>query len=121
MNWLIPNAQKNMMEPVLVELTEGVSTPGDIPHEGEEFGFVLEGKISIVLGNKNYLCKKARLFITPQANHTRLSIKEKVRQGFCGYPRRRISNPLHYYIITNEHFGEYNYGHQNGNEIQPYY
>ena len=47
-NWLIPNAQKNMMEPVLVELSEGVETTGDVPHEGEEFGYVLEGKIAIV-------------------------------------------------------------------------
>lgn len=61
-NWLIPNAQKNMMEPVLAELSEGVETSRDIPHEGEEFGFVLEGKIAIVLGNKHYVCKKGEAF-----------------------------------------------------------
>ncbi len=61
-NWLIPNAQKNMMEPVLIELNEGVATSGDIPHEGEEFGYVLEGKIAIVLGKKQYLCKKGEAF-----------------------------------------------------------
>ncbi len=61
-NWLIPNAQKNMIEPVLVELAEGVATSGDIPHEGEEFGYVLEGKIAVVLGKKHYLCKKGEAF-----------------------------------------------------------
>ncbi len=61
-NWLIPNAQKNMMEPVLVELSEGMETAGDIPHEGEEFGYVLEGKIAIILGNKHHLCKKGEAF-----------------------------------------------------------
>ena len=61
-NWLIPNAQKNMMEPVLVELAEGVSTAFDVPHEGEEFGYVLEGKIAIVLGNKRFPCKKGEAF-----------------------------------------------------------
>ena len=61
-NWLIPNAQKNMMEPVLVELTESASTSGDIPHEGEEFGYVLEGKIAVCLGNKQHLCKKGEAF-----------------------------------------------------------
>ncbi len=66
-NWLIPNAQKNMLEPVLVELAEGVSTAGDIPHEGEEFGYVLEGKIAVVLGNKQYLCKKGEAFYYPAA------------------------------------------------------
>ena len=61
-NWLIPNAQKNMLEPVLVELAEDASTSGDIPHEGEEFGYVLEGKIAIALGNKRHICKKGEAF-----------------------------------------------------------
>ena len=61
-NWLIPNAQKNMMEPVLVELSESAETTGDIPHEGEEFGYVLEGKITIQLGNTRHVCKKGEAF-----------------------------------------------------------
>ncbi len=61
-NWLIPNAQKNMLEPVLIELSEGSATVGDIPHEGEEFGYVLEGKIAITLGNKHHICKKGEAF-----------------------------------------------------------
>lgn len=60
--WLIPNAQKNMMEPVLVELTENASTTEDVPHEGEEFGYVLDGKIAVCLGKKQYLCKKGEAF-----------------------------------------------------------
>ena len=61
-NWLIPNAQKNMMEPVLAVLNEGSCSPIDVPHEGEEFGYVLEGKVAVVLGNKHYLCKKGEAF-----------------------------------------------------------
>ncbi len=61
-SWLIPNAQKNMLEPVLVELAEGASTVGDIPHEGEEFGYVLEGKIAVLLGGKQHSCKKGEAF-----------------------------------------------------------
>lgn len=61
-HWLIPNAQKNMMEPVLVELAEGASSLGDVPHEGEEFGYVLEGKIAVKLGNKLHVCKKGEAF-----------------------------------------------------------
>ena len=60
--WLIPNAQKNMMEPVFLELAEGASTAEDFPHEGEEFGFVTEGRIRIRLGKKEYLCKKGEAF-----------------------------------------------------------
>lgn len=61
-NWVIPNAQKNEMEPVLVELEAGASTPVDFPHEGEEFGFVLEGKIAIVRANKSHTAKKGESF-----------------------------------------------------------
>lgn len=62
LRWLIPNAQKNMLEPVLVELNEGVSTILDVPHEGEEFGFVLEGRIGINLGKSQHVCKKGEAF-----------------------------------------------------------
>lgn len=62
LQWLIPNAQKNMMEPVLVELSEGIQTPTDMPHEGEEFGYVLEGKIAVILGNTHHICKKGEVF-----------------------------------------------------------
>ena len=61
-HWLIPNAQKNMMEPMRMELELGVSTPIDMPHEGEEFGYVLEGKIAVVLGNKPHIAKKGEAF-----------------------------------------------------------
>ena len=50
--WIIPNAQKNMMEPILITLEAGGSTYPDNPHEGEEFGYVLQGSICIHLGNK---------------------------------------------------------------------
>ena len=60
--WLIPNAQKNMIEPVLVELSENVSTAVDIPHEGEEFGYVLQGIIVLRIGNKKHVCKKGDSF-----------------------------------------------------------
>lgn len=62
LHWLIPNAQKNMMEPVLVELSEETETPTDMPHEGEEFGYVLEGKIAVILGNIHHICKKGEVF-----------------------------------------------------------
>lgn len=50
--WLVPDAQKNRMEPILVELgPEGVTASED-PHEGEEFGFVLSGTLQIELGER---------------------------------------------------------------------
>ncbi len=62
LKWIIPNAQKNEMEPVLVELLQGASTAVDFPHEGEEFGYVLEGKLCITLGSNKYFCKKGETF-----------------------------------------------------------
>ncbi len=61
-SWVIPNAQKNMMEPVLVTLDAGASTEEDFPHEGEEFGYVLEGRIAVVCGDRRYPAKKGESF-----------------------------------------------------------
>ena len=60
--WIIPNAQKNMMEPILLTLEPDGETYPDNPHEGEEFGYVLEGKICITLGESKYVCKKGETF-----------------------------------------------------------
>ena len=60
--WIIPNAQKNMMEPILLTLKAGGETYPDNPHEGEEFGYVLQGNISIHIGNKTYKAKKGESF-----------------------------------------------------------
>ena len=60
--WIIPNAQKNTMEPIYLTLEAGGSTCPDTPHEGEEFGYVLQGAVSIHLGNKTYKAKKGESF-----------------------------------------------------------
>ncbi len=60
--WLVPSAQKYRMEPCLVTLKAGQKTGEDIPHEGEEFGYVLQGSIRVILGKKKYVCKKGESF-----------------------------------------------------------
>ncbi len=60
--WIIPNAQKNVMEPILLRLEAGGSTYPDNPHEGEEFGYILQGAVSIHLGSKTYRAKKGESF-----------------------------------------------------------
>ncbi|MBO4299307.1 MAG: helix-turn-helix domain-containing protein, partial [Clostridia bacterium] len=50
--WLVPTAQKNEMEPILVEMESSGETEWDNPHEGEEFGYVLSGSIFLVQGGK---------------------------------------------------------------------
>lgn len=68
--WIIPNAQKNMMEPILLTLEANGSTYPDNPHEGEEFGYVLNGAIVIHIGSKTYKAKKGESFyFTPNKSH----------------------------------------------------
>lgn len=68
--WIIPNAQKNMMEPIRLTLAPGGSTYPDNPHEGEEFGYVLSGNIVLILGNRSIKVKKGESFyFTPSATH----------------------------------------------------
>lgn len=81
-NWVIPNAQKNMMEPVLVELEAEASTQVDFPHDGEEFGYVLEGRIAIVCGKKTHVAKKGESFYFTANREHRIFNKGKGRARF---------------------------------------
>lgn len=68
--WIIPNAQKNLMEPIRLTLEPGGFTYRDVPHEGEEFGYVLKGTIQIHIGNRIYKAKKGESFyFTPHSEH----------------------------------------------------
>lgn len=68
--WIIPNAQRNIMEPIRLTLAPGGSTYPDNPHEGEEFGYVLSGSITIHIGKKSYRAKKGESFyFTPKSTH----------------------------------------------------
>lgn len=60
--WLVTNAQKNALEPILVTIPAGVKGTEDDPHEGEEFGYVLSGSVLLVLGEKRYRVKKGGSF-----------------------------------------------------------
>ena len=65
--WLVPDAQKNDMEPILLELGVGGESWEYPPGEGEEFGYVLSGSVHLIVGSK----------------------KTRVRAGssFCLHPR----------------------------------
>ncbi len=68
--WIIPNAQKNIMEPIRLTLAAGGKTYPDNPHEGEEFGYVLSGSILLHIGKKIYKAKKGESFyFTASSTH----------------------------------------------------
>ena len=60
--WLIPNSQKNEMEPIILTLPVGGKSDERYPFEGEEFGYVLEGKLTIHAGDYTYKAKKGDAF-----------------------------------------------------------
>lgn len=60
--WMVPTAQKNMMEPILVTLNPGSSLPEDKPHDGEEYGYVTEGEICLHLGEQAYKVQEGESF-----------------------------------------------------------
>jgi len=60
--WLIPNSQKNEMEPIILHLPPQGESIVRYPFEGEEFGYVLEGKIDIVTINDSYQAKKGEAY-----------------------------------------------------------
>ena len=61
-NWIVPNSQKHDMEPIIITLLpQGISYMDD-PHDGEEFGFVLSGSITLYLGSEKFKVKKHESF-----------------------------------------------------------
>lgn len=60
--WIIPNAQKNEMEPILLTLHPHSRSQELTAHRGEEFGYVLKGTVTLVRGNKKYKLKAQETF-----------------------------------------------------------
>lgn len=60
--WLIPDAQKKELEAILVLLEPGNETDMVLPHSGEEFGHVLQGTVTLKLGEKLYRVRKGDSF-----------------------------------------------------------
>ena len=60
--WLVPTAQKNAMEPIKLSLKVGAETEHDMPHEGEEFGYVLKGTIKLHIGKREEIASANESF-----------------------------------------------------------
>lgn len=59
---LVPAAQNREMDPAMVTLAPGEEMDEQPFHEGEEFGYVLLGKIQLKLDDKLYTLKKDECF-----------------------------------------------------------
>ena len=60
--YLVPNAQKNAMEPIKIEIFPGGSSQEIMPHDGEDFGYVLKGSADLIYGGEKHHLKKGDTF-----------------------------------------------------------
>lgn len=61
-SYIVPNAQKNEMEPILIELEKGKTSMVMEPQDGEEFGYVVSGKVKLHYGHKEFVVKRGETF-----------------------------------------------------------
>ena len=61
-SWIVPNAQKNQMEPILLTLPEGGQSFEVAPHTGEEFGYVVDGTVALECDGKRSVLRKGETF-----------------------------------------------------------
>lgn len=60
--WIVPNSQKNEMEPILMDIPGGSKSFDVAPHHGEEFGIVLEGSVILCIGNTKQAVRRGETF-----------------------------------------------------------
>lgn len=98
--WIIPNAQKNRMEPILLTLEAGGETYPDTPHEGEEFGYVLQGTVIIHLGGNTYRAKKGESFYYVADKQHRSLSRRRPPDKTSSHSRPIRPFPCKYWIKT---------------------
>jgi len=60
--WIVPNAQKNQMEPILIRLQKDGRSQSHNAYEGEVFGYVMRGFVNLHLGHRKFKLKKGECF-----------------------------------------------------------
>lgn len=67
--WIVPNAQKNAMEPIIITIKPHAKTSVISSHNGEEFGYVLKGQILLVSDRKYKVKAKEVFYISGKKSH----------------------------------------------------
>ena len=69
-NWIVPNTQKNQMETILLELPAGRESYEIEPHNGEEFGYVLDGSVVLECdGERSVVCRGETFYLHGRTFH----------------------------------------------------
>ena len=79
---LVPGSTNNEMDPVFVTLNKGEALEPEEAHEGEEFGYVLSGKLSMQLAKKLYHIPAKSCFYFESSKPHRLLNKGNVAVSF---------------------------------------
>lgn len=69
---LVPGAQGRTMDPVLVTLQPGEAMDEQPMHEGEEFGFLLTGRLELLLDDKVHAVRRHECFYFPSDHRHRV-------------------------------------------------
>jgi len=75
---LIPGSTNNVMDPILLELKPGERLERFDPHPGEQFGYVLKGTATLVLGKKEYKVPSRHCFYFKADQSSQLANNGKV-------------------------------------------
>ena len=59
---LIPYAEGHLLQGNIHHIEPGGGSEGDLEHEGEDFGYVLEGEIELVVASRKYLLRAGDSF-----------------------------------------------------------
>jgi len=59
---LVPGSTNSLMDPIMVQLKPGESLDEKDPHPGEQFGYVLQGTVTLKVDRKSYEVPKSHCF-----------------------------------------------------------
>lgn len=63
-------------EPMIVTISEADEHPALVTHSGQEFNFVLEGKLGVTLGNRNFVLTEGdSIYFSPSIPHGQFAIE----------------------------------------------
>ncbi|MDD3049155.1 MAG: XRE family transcriptional regulator [Bacilli bacterium] len=76
--WIVPDAQKRDMEPMILELKKNAQSQIIMPHDGEEFGYVLQGELILEQRKVKSVIKKGETFyLNGRHKHTLINEKDE--------------------------------------------
>ena len=63
------------MEPMIVTISEGVA-PELVKHSGQEFNYVISGKLRVLIGNREYFLRAGdSIYVDPNIPHAQVSMQ----------------------------------------------